>query len=287
MNAQPLIIIGAGRSGTNILRYTLVALPGFRTWDCDEINLIWRHGNINHQTDVLTSAQATPEVRRFIRNSFDKLARKTVANVVVEKTCANTLRVPFVEAVLPEARYIHIVRDGRDVALSSMLRWRAPVEPKYLLRKLRHVPFSDIPFHLRRFAMNRLHQITRQDKRQAVWGPIYQGMREDVKTNPLSEVCAKQWVECVTNASEALLEMRPEKSITVKYEDLVSKPRTVIQTICEWYEPGLSSHLPQGATDRIFDKSAGAWKKKSGLLTPRSFAIMTSTLRKFGYETAN
>ena len=37
---SPLIIIGAARSGTNIVRDTLVHVPGWKTWNCDEINLI-------------------------------------------------------------------------------------------------------------------------------------------------------------------------------------------------------------------------------------------------------
>ena len=40
---------------------------------------------------------------------------------MVEKTCANTLRLPFVDKVLPEARYLHIVRDGVDVVASAEL----------------------------------------------------------------------------------------------------------------------------------------------------------------------
>lgn len=36
----PVVIIGAGRSGTNALRDALTALPEFETWPCDEINPI-------------------------------------------------------------------------------------------------------------------------------------------------------------------------------------------------------------------------------------------------------
>ena len=40
------MIIGAARSGTNMLRDVLTSLDGVDTWPCDEINYIWRHGNI-------------------------------------------------------------------------------------------------------------------------------------------------------------------------------------------------------------------------------------------------
>ncbi|MDN5869901.1 MAG: sulfotransferase [Nitrococcus sp.] len=37
-NYQPVVIIGAPRSGTNMLRYVLTPIPGVRTWRCAEIN---------------------------------------------------------------------------------------------------------------------------------------------------------------------------------------------------------------------------------------------------------
>jgi hypothetical protein len=40
--------------------------------------------------------------------------------MVVEKSPRNALRIPFLRAVFPEARFVVIVRDGRDVACSLM-----------------------------------------------------------------------------------------------------------------------------------------------------------------------
>ena len=42
---------------------------------------------------------------------------------VVEKSVSNTLRVRFVDAVFPDAQYVVIVRDGRDVAASARAQW--------------------------------------------------------------------------------------------------------------------------------------------------------------------
>ena len=48
---QDVIIIGAPRSGTNMLRDALTALPDCGTWPCDEINYVWRHGNVGFPSD--------------------------------------------------------------------------------------------------------------------------------------------------------------------------------------------------------------------------------------------
>ena len=140
--AQPVVIIGAGRSGTNMLRDVLTRLQGVDTWPCDEINYIWRHGNRESETDEFSVEQASPDVSNFIRAQFASIVRKQGLlsypegdRFIVEKTCANSLRVPFVNSVVPEAKYIFLVRDGRDVIASARKRWQAPLNIPYLLSK--------------------------------------------------------------------------------------------------------------------------------------------------------
>ena len=43
---NPIIIIGAPRSGTNILRDTISSFNEVGTWDCDEIPYIWLYGSV-------------------------------------------------------------------------------------------------------------------------------------------------------------------------------------------------------------------------------------------------
>ena len=124
----PVIIIGAGRSGTNMLRDLLAQLPQFSTWPCDEINYIWRHGNRGFATDEFAREMADDKTARYIRKQFQKFAAKHPGTSVVEKTCANSLRCGFIHQIFPEARFIHIMRDGRDVAASAALRWNAKLD---------------------------------------------------------------------------------------------------------------------------------------------------------------
>ncbi len=82
-----------------MLRDVLTGLPGFATWPCDEINLVWRHGNRDHPSDELAAEHAPPRGARLRpRAGSTGSARKYDAAVVVEKTCANSLRVEFVRA---------------------------------------------------------------------------------------------------------------------------------------------------------------------------------------------
>jgi len=279
----PLIIIGAGRSGTNIVRYTLVHLPGWETWNCDEINLIWRHGNIHYPHDVFGSDLATPKVKKFIQGAFQSFKQQLNAEVIVEKTCANSMRVPFIREIFPQARFLYITRDGRDVTLSAAKRWTASVEMDYLLKKLKYVPKVDIPFYGIRFVKNRLHQARSQEKRQAVWGPIFPGMADWAKDNPLISVCARQWAESVSEADKAFADMPQSQWHKIKYEDFVTDPKTVLATIINWYDPTIAKISFEEAVKDIHSNSLYGWKRKTDQFTPEAMAILEPVLERHGY----
>ncbi|MGI9349920.1 MAG: sulfotransferase family protein [Rhizobiaceae bacterium] len=285
MSYKPVIIIGAARSGTNILRDTLSVLPGWDTWDCDEINLIWRHGNLELAHDKMDESHARPEVAKFIRRQFEDLHKKTGCQVILEKTCANSLRIPFIESVFPDARYIYIVRDGRDVVLSAMKRWTASVELAYLFKKLRYVPMSDVPRHGISFIRNRLSQAVSSEKRQSCWGPVFPGMRELASHAPLVEVCANQWASCVEESDRAIAKLPGEKWIKVTYEELVSNSDTVLSEILKWYYKfDTPPSLPQDALMAIHAGSLNSWKRKREMFTTPSLENMKEILDRHGYE---
>lgn len=283
MKQAPVIIIGAGRSGTNILRDTLSALPNWTTWDCDEINLIWRHGNMTRPDDEFPASAARPEVRNFIRASFDKIGTQPGTEFVLEKTCANSLRVPFVDAVTPEAKYIYIVRDGRDVALSAARRWTASPEMRYLMKKLRYAPVSDIPYYAARFIQNRVHQWRSKERRQAIWGPRFKGMDDFVRSHGLIEICAKQWAECVKSSDAAFDAMPDGKVFRVHYEEFVAAPVETLTRIGDWLGQDIVGRLPETATKRIRPDLAGGWRNNADAISEDALQHMTDVLKAHGY----
>ncbi|HJQ80314.1 MAG TPA: sulfotransferase, partial [Lacipirellulaceae bacterium] len=228
---RPIVIIGAPRSGTNMLRDALTSCDRAATWPCDEINAVWRHHNARFPSDELQPAQATRSVKRYVRRAFQRLAHRTGAKWIVEKTCANSLRVDFVRAIIPEAKFIFLVRDGYDVTASSMKRWTAPFDVRYTLQKARYVPLDDIAILAVRFVANRLYRIGRRDGRLSSWGPTFDGMQEMVRERSLAEVCAEQWSRCVRNSAAALTAYRPDQVCFVRYETLVGNPQRELHRV--------------------------------------------------------
>ena len=280
----PVVLIGAARSGTNMLRDVLCRLPGHGTWPCDEINLIWRHGNRTHPNDELQVEHARPEVRSYIRDAFSRLARSRGYDRVVEKTCANSLRVPFVARVLPEARFIFLVRDGRDVVSSAMKRWVAPFDLGYTLAKARYAPITDVPFYGLRLIRNRVFRWGHAEHRVRSWGPRFEGMDALLQERSLAEVCATQWVRSVNRAAEALDGLPQERVRRVRYEDFVSAPSDSLAPLLELLEIAPGASEVASAVAGVGADSIGKWR--SQLSAPdqeRIGSILEATLARHGY----
>jgi hypothetical protein len=229
--ARMVVIVGAPRSGTNMLRDVLCRLNGVATWPCDEINYIWRHGNLRYPSDELPESLARESVKRYVRRQFDWVIRRYDASVVVEKTTANSLRVPFVDAVVPDARYVFIRRDGLDAVGSAIKRWKAPLDIPYLARKARFVPPADLPYYAACYLSSHAYRLVSREKRVAFWGPRLDRMNELLAKHPLDEICALQWQRCVERSAEAFDQMDSSRWIEVGYESFVNQPEEQLHRI--------------------------------------------------------
>ncbi|EON22759.1 hypothetical protein CF8_3350 [Nocardioides sp. CF8] len=280
-----VVIVGAPRSGTNMLRDVLTALPGYATWPCDEINLTWRHGNRAFPSDELRAEQATPEVVGYLRREFEKARHRYAAQSIVEKTCANSLRVEFVHEVKPDARYVFITRDGLDATASAMARWNAPLDVRYTAAKTKFVPPSDLPYYGARFVANQLK------KRRATaapgqtvgwWGPKTEGWQELARTRPLDEVCLLQWQRCVEVSQRGLAAMSSSQVFHVSYEDFVREPEAGLRDLLDFL--GQPEKFDAKAVASVSASSIGKGRAKLGAeSSARLGALASETLRSLGY----
>lgn len=280
----PVVIIGAPRSGTNILRDLLTRLPKAGTWSCDEINYIWRHGNISYPSDEFPRELAKHNIKGYIREKFEKIAKKYNLDIVIEKTCANSLRVGFVDCVIPEARYVFIKRDGIDAIASIIRRWKSKLNIPYILRKSRYIPLSDIPYYALHHLGNRIYRIVSKDKRLAFWGPKIEGIENLLSSYDLEKVCALQWKRCVDAATKAFENMSSNKYIELSYEDFVRNPEGEMKKIVHFL--GLSVN-PLGLKKAVYDvndrnvgKGYEELKKES---IARLFPLIEDTMKHHGY----
>ena len=279
-----VVIVGAPRSGTNMLRDVLSTLPGVATWPCDEVNLLWRHGNRAEPSDELTPAMARPRVAGYIRARFDRIHTRYDAHTVVEKTCATSLRVEFTRAVLPEAKYVFITRDGIDAAASAAEQWHATFDLRYTAAKARFVPLSDVPYYAARFLANqvRRRQPAAEGGVGTWWGPRPRDFRELMRSHPLDEICAIQWQRCVDASTRGLDGLSSDQLLHVGYEDFVTDPATELVRITDFL--GLSGFDAGAAVRGVSNRSIGKGRSSLG---PESVArleqLVGSSLRSLHY----
>lgn len=286
--ARDVVIIGAPRSGTNMLRDVLTSLPGVTTWPCDEINAIWHHGNRRERSDELAPELARPEVAAYIRRRFDRVRRRD-APLVVEKTCANSLRVPFVRAVLPAARYVLITRDGIDAAASAALRWDAPLDLRYTAAKARFVPVSDTLPLAAEFVAGRLRRWrrTRTDDRPSDrvgrwWGPRPADYRALTAEHPVEELCAIQWQRCVDAALRDVQDLPGDRLHHVVYEEFVGDPAPHLSRLGDFL--GIPDAAERAHLDRVSATSVGKGRAALGAeAVARLEALVGPTLDRLGY----
>ena len=268
-----------------MLRDVLVQVPGFGTWPCDEINYIWRHGNRGFATDEFTRSMATPRVKQFVRSKFEQIATRFNLTTVVEKTCANSLRCGFVAEVLPEARFVHIVRDGRDVAVSAAQRWKAPLDLGYIAKKAKFVPVSDLPYYATKYFGNRIYRLVRGGKRLSTWGPRFTGMQEALANHSLPVACAMQWQACVSRTLADLADIPASQQITLTYEKFTNAPEGAVLEIAEFLKLDMSPEQAKQYTSAVSDRSIGNWKKKLSEADRNAVQDLTGELlKRLGYE---
>ncbi len=134
----PIFIVGVPRSGTTLLRVLLdshsqiLALPetpwllGTYGGDASLRGLIngLREGRYGIVRNV--AGMAPEDVHQAGQDFLDSLFRPVLVRrgkkIVAFKTPADIRHLDFVTGFLPDARYIHITRDGRDVAMSQLAK---------------------------------------------------------------------------------------------------------------------------------------------------------------------
>ena len=233
---NPVILLGAGRSGTKFLRDTLGVSSRVAVIPYD-VGYIWRYKNESCPHDEFTLDMLSDSIKKYVREVLPRLIDRDdhfEPTVFIEKTVTNAVRASFVHAIYPEAKFIHLIRDGRAVSESAMRMWNAPPDRGYLLEKLRYFPWRNYR-HAIWYVGNQIKGRLSSGRGQLTWGALYNGILEDAKTLPLEVVCARQWKKCIEITQQQLREVKPENVLEVRYEDLMQTSQS-ISKVCEFLD---------------------------------------------------
>lgn len=221
--SKPVLVVGSPRSGTTILGQFLQVHSTLH--GIEEPRLTWRYGN-DGKSDMFRADDARPEVIDYIRSKFANQIRAAGRSRLLEKTPSNSLRVGFVDRVLPDCKIIHIIRNGVDSSLSIRSYWNQAahgikgVNKGKLQERLKEIQLRRLPHYAmeatRRFAPSPLRKLVGPN----VWGPRIPGIRGMLEELELLEVCALQWRTCVEIAQHEGRQLPADRYREIRLEDL-------------------------------------------------------------------
>ncbi len=134
-----IFVGGAPRSGTTLVQRLLDAhsqIAAGPELNClTEISLVYKKMALdlkNNRTCFYFDEQELNQIfKDFIKSIFINLYSKYNVSIVSEKTPSNVLIFEFLLKIIPESRYIFVVRDPKDIICSYM-----DIKRKYLTGKI-------------------------------------------------------------------------------------------------------------------------------------------------------
>jgi hypothetical protein len=201
---RPIFVLGCPRSGTTLLLQALLQSPELRSVQ-SEGHILWDAYHHPRERGWDSDALGTEDVSAREREYIYLAVRLwTRGRRFVDKTPESCLRIPYLEALFPEAHYVFLRRRAADNVNSLIEGWRArPRFVKYRLPSGHPWSFALVP-----------------------------GWRELVGT-PLEEVCARQYVACNEAVLDARGKIEPSRWHELSYEELVAAPGEVLRTVFE------------------------------------------------------
>ena len=182
---------------------------------------------------MLQVADARKSVVKHIRNSFAASVREAGRERLLEKTPSNSLRMPFVDRVLPGCLFVQLIRNGQDSALSILKFWQqfsSGVRSDKLLQRLKEISPRQIPYYAREFA-KRAFPGSMAGVR--AWGPRLPGMEQLVRELGILPVCCLQWRMCVESACHFGRSLPPTRYLECRLEDMCDDLIRKLQDFCE------------------------------------------------------
>jgi len=220
---QPVIILAAPRSGSTLLFETLAEAANVWTIGGESHQVIESVPALNPNSGMidsnrLTEAHAAGPIADLMRRRFARLLKdrdgreffrtRHLAELrFLEKTPKNALRVPFMEAVFSNAKYIFLFRDARANLSSMMEAWRSN----------RWTTYPRLP-----------------GWRGPPWSLLLPPGWPAVNGKPIEEICAFQWASANQTILEDLSAMPADRWTTVSYESLVGEQEKTVERLCDF-----------------------------------------------------
>lgn len=278
----PIILFGNVRSGTSMMHDLFDLHPQVKSWY--EPRTIWVYADPGRKHDRFDASDATPRVRRYIRRRFLRFQRAHDNRRIMEKTPSNLMRIPYVDAIFPESKFLYMVREPLANLSSSELRWRTPIHMQHTWERLRETPKLQLHYYLGRFLYDNISVRIFRRKHVSVWGVRYPGVYDDLHRLTTEQVIAKQWVRCCQQAETDLAEIDPQRIMRVRYEDFVASPVDHYQQICRHFDIDITPQIERALRETVDPGRQSKWRRLDERILRDCLPILRKQMAVEGYE---
>ena len=195
---------------------------------------------------------------------FDWLCKRLGRRVWVERSGGSLLFGRRLMGLFPQARVVHIHRDGRDTAL-SMSKHPAFKAGPALMQRLQRMgvdpyggdPVPNLnPFTLFRFRFVNMQKMMRQGAALEAYGEL--------------------WSRMILSSREYLSPLPPEQFLSLRYEDVLQHPREKLRELIAFIDPSLVddawldavAHIPRPNPSKFSLLDAAAQRRLTEVCAP-------------------
>ena len=234
-------------------RYTLRTVPPIMAITLP--NLTDRYEDLYEELEPVVRAQPRQSPADHFRQTFRWLCERFGRRAWIERSGGSLLVAPLLLRNFPEARVIHIYRDGRDtsISLSGHPAFRGLLAKARKIRAWGVDPVKSMPL-VQRF--NRL----------GYWMDNFADVFIDNERLPCDEVTltdfAAFWSGLIAIGHRTFGHFPPERLLNVKFEDVQVEPRRELRRIIRFISPELDDEewlrkaaaIPRPTTRSRFDQ---------------------------------
>lgn len=278
----PIILFGNTRSGTSVIQQVLAAHPDVAAWY--EPRNLWQYADPGRNHDEFDEHDATEKVKRYVRQRFLEYQNENGGRIIVEKTPVNVLRIPYVRAIFPEATFLYVIRTPFSFISSVELKWQKTVTVKGIGWRLKSTPPTQLHHYARKYVRQQYDKRVRKKKYLSVWGPRYRGIAQDVATEEMLTVIARQWSACSAKAERDLAAFEGGQVLRLRYEDFVTDPLADMARICEHAGLEMTDEVADAARDLVKSDRQQKWTRFNPGELAAILPEVIGEMNRHGYE---